>query len=111
MVFSFTTHHSPLASASSPSARPTSGGRIDRLLEEAAHVAHALLQERHALVHPLRTRLAEEVVIEELVHVDGPVLHVVAVAEAVRFTVVREHVGFLAEAAHRGVELDSLIPR
>ena len=80
-------------------------------LNSGAHVARALLEERHALVHPLRPRLAEQVVVEELVHVDGPVLHVVAVAQAVRLAVVVEHVGLLAEPPHRRVELDALVPR
>src|SRR6187397_256632 len=72
--------------------------RIDRaLLEQRADGAGALIKERHALVHPLRLRLAEQEVIEELVHVHGPVLHVVAIAQAVRFAVVAEEIRFLVQ--------------
>src|SRR5438128_959621 len=52
-------------------------------LEQRPDVAFAAILVRDALVHPLGTRFSEEVVIEELVHVDSPVLHVVAIAEAV----------------------------
>src|SRR4051794_15373727 len=86
------------------------GRRGPLFLEERRDVALAAIEVRHALVHPLRARLAEQVVIEELVHVDGPVLHVVAVAEAVLLTVEGEHVGLLAEAPHRGEPFDPLVP-
>src|SRR5688500_2198961 len=66
-------------------------------LEHARHVARAAFEERHALLHPLGLWLTEQAVIEELILVHGPVLHVVAVAQTVEFAVVVEEVRFLAQ--------------
>src|SRR5262245_40739006 len=89
----------------SPRRRSRWCGRCLRL-EHIRDVTPSLLQERHALLHPVRLRLPEQEVIEELVLVDGPVLLVVAVAQAVRLAVVDEHVGFLPEPPQRAEELD-----
>ena len=48
--------------------------------------------------------------VEELVQVDGPVLLVLALPEAVLFAVEIEHVGFFSEVAEGGEELDPLVP-
>jgi hypothetical protein len=48
-------------------------------------------------------------VIEEFVLVDGPVLHVVPVAEIVGLAVVHEHVRFFPQPPQRAEELDALI--
>ena len=49
--------------------------------------------------------------VEELVLVDGEMLLVVALTQAVRLAVVHGHVRLLAEATHGREELDALIPR
>ena len=49
-----------------------------------------------------------QVVVEVLGQVHGPVLLVLALAQAVLLAVVDEHVRFLPEPPHRGEELDAL---
>src|SRR5512136_2402016 len=79
--------------------------------EERLDIALPALEIGDALGHPFRGRLAEQEVVEELVEVDGPVFLVVPLPEAVLLTVEIEHVGFFAEAAEGGEELDPLVPR
>src|SRR4030042_2478547 len=60
------------------------------LLVKRRHVALAALEVGHALLHPLRPRLPQQEGVAELVLVDGPVLLVLALAEAVFLGVVVE---------------------
>src|SRR4029079_7255094 len=80
------------------------------LLEQRRHVALAFLQVRHAVLHPIRLRGALQEIVEVLSEMHGPVLLILALAEAVFFAVVGEHVGLFAKPAHRGEELDPLLP-
>src|SRR3954463_16807205 len=87
----FNCEYSPLV----PTLRATARrGRFGRalLLVDVGQIALALVVVGHAVLHPVRRRRAEQVVIEVLGHVHRPVLLVVALAKAVLLAVVDEHV-------------------
>src|SRR5690606_37573230 len=89
-------------------------GARGRDLEEAGREGQLLLvalQVRHAFLHPLRLRLAAQVVVEVLGHAPRPVLLVRASAQAVVLAGVVEQVALLAEPAQGGEVLDALGPR
>src|SRR5580765_4642986 len=75
---------------------------VRRLLEQRGHIPLALLQVRHAVLHPVRLRRILQKVVEILGEVHGPVFLVVALPETMLLAVVREHIRLFAEPAHRG---------